>query len=82
MKKSEELSNPNSCLNRAADDEHLFVLRAHDVTAAETIRFWARERMRLSKNQPHDKQIAEAFDLADAIDYKHSRKNHAIPENS
>lgn len=39
--KRDELSNPTSCLNKASDDEPVFVLRAHDPLAADTIRYWA-----------------------------------------
>lgn len=40
MLKKDELSNPNSCLNRAADDEPVFVLRANDPLAPEAIIQW------------------------------------------
>lgn len=39
--KSVELSNPNSCLNRAAPDEPVFVLRANDPCAPRIVRQWA-----------------------------------------
>jgi len=39
--KAENLSNPNSCFSKAADDEPIFVLRAHDKLASEVVRFWA-----------------------------------------
>jgi hypothetical protein len=35
-----EVSDPTSCLNKAADDEPVFVLRAHDRTAAQAVRWW------------------------------------------
>jgi hypothetical protein len=41
MIKCDELSNPKSCINRAADDEPVFVLRAHDPCAPEIVREWA-----------------------------------------
>jgi len=41
--KREELANPNSCLNKAADDEPVFVLRANDPVAAKIVRKWADE---------------------------------------
>ena len=43
MLKRDELSNPNSCLNRAADDEPVFVLRANDENAAPAVAAWARD---------------------------------------
>jgi hypothetical protein len=39
--KRDELTNPNGCLNKAADDEPIFVLRANDVIAANIVRRWA-----------------------------------------
>lgn len=39
--KRDELANPNSCLNKAADDEPIFVLRANDPVAAMIVRQWA-----------------------------------------
>jgi len=41
MIKREEIANPDSCLNRAEDDEPIFVLRAHDKTVPSVIRAWA-----------------------------------------
>lgn len=40
--KSEILSDPNSCLNKAADDEPLFILRAQDVLAPIAVQYWAK----------------------------------------
>jgi hypothetical protein len=39
--KRDEIANPNSCLNKAADDEPIFVLRANDPVAAAIVRIWA-----------------------------------------
>jgi len=41
MKKIDELTDPRSCLNRATDDEPLFVLRANDELAPSVVRQWA-----------------------------------------
>lgn len=41
MVKAKELSHPFSCLNKAAMDEPVFVLRAHDPNAPATLRTWA-----------------------------------------
>jgi hypothetical protein len=61
MKKAEELFSKHSCLNRAGDDEPLFVLRAKDVLAAQTIRLWATMAVGTNHNE---EQIAEARMLA------------------
>ena len=41
MTKAEELRNPHGCLNKAASDEPVFVLRAKDPIAAQVVRLWA-----------------------------------------
>lgn len=46
--KANEMRNPNSCLNRAAGSEPIFVLRANDEIAPGVVRKWA-ERYRESK---------------------------------
>lgn len=67
MRKQEELSNPKSCLNKATENEALFVLLGRDKTTPQTIEFWAIERMRLGLNQWGDPQIMEALTLAREI---------------
>ncbi len=64
MLKIDEANNDDSCFNRAKDDEHIFVLLARDSAAPATVRFWANERIRIGKNQFHDRQIQEAFECA------------------
>jgi hypothetical protein len=39
--KLKEIAEPNSCLNRAADDEPLFVLKSTDPLASSIVRTWA-----------------------------------------
>ena len=43
MRKSQELAFGTSCLNKAADDEPLFVLRANDELAPDAVEKWAFE---------------------------------------
>ena len=64
MEKRQELSRPDSCLNRARPDELIFVLLARDAAAPAAIRAWVEERIRLGKNAVDDQQIAEALVLA------------------
>lgn len=61
MTKREELSNPESCLNKAADDEPIFVLRAKDMLSPLAIEAWAEAAE--DYGVPKDK-IAEARALA------------------
>ena len=68
MRKAEELSNPNSCLNRAKLTEMMFVLLARDITAPATIREWCRLRCLYGKNTAKDEQIQEALACADAME--------------
>jgi len=58
----EVLTNPNSCMSKARDDEMTFVLLARDAAAPFAIRAWCVERIRLGKNSGwDDPQIAEAM---------------------
>lgn len=73
MIKREELTNPNSCMSRAADDEMTFVLLGRDAAAPAAIRTWVMERLRLGKNQVGDAQITEALACAYKIEGDHIR---------
>lgn len=64
MLKRDELTNPNSCLNRSRDDEMLFVLLGRDKAAPVVIRAWVTERLRIGENQVDDPQILEALACA------------------
>jgi hypothetical protein len=67
MRKRYELTDPASCLNRAKDDEMLFVLLGRDPAAPAAIRAWVAERLRLRKNRPDDPQILEAERCAEQM---------------
>lgn len=64
MIKRDEIEHPESCFNKAQDDERVFVMLARDAAAPATIRFWIAERLRLGKNKPDDAQILEAYECA------------------
>jgi hypothetical protein len=74
MIKRDEISSPDSCLNKAADDEPIFVLRANDELSANLVRRWALEYAAQKNRQTGDinpKQMAkinEAYALAHAMD--------------
>ena len=72
MIKSKELTDPNSCLNRAADDEIIFVLLERDVATPHAITEWGKERVLRGKNQPDDAQIMEALECAAVIAKRHN----------
>lgn len=67
MRKSEELSNPNSCMSKAHPREMTFVLLGRDATAPAIIRAWVAERLRIGANKPYDPQIVEALACADTM---------------
>lgn len=64
MLKSEELSNPASCWNKAGEFERLFVLLERDPAAPVAIRAWIEQRIRLGENKRGDRQIVEAEQCA------------------
>lgn len=68
MVKADELSRPDSCLNRAKSFEWVFVLLARDAAAPAAIRAWVEKRIALGKNNPEDEQIQEALRCADLMD--------------
>ncbi len=67
MIKHMELAELNSCLNKAEDDEPIFVLRAKDPVAVATILHWCNLRVENGKNQPGDAKLAEAMRLCNQI---------------
>ncbi len=68
MIKSRELTEPNSCMNKAEDDEIVFVLLARDAAAAYAVRDWAHMRITMGLNTMEDPQIIEAFKCAEKMD--------------
>lgn len=60
--------DPESCLNRAAADEPVFVLRAKDLCAPAIISMWCALRVFAGKNERSDPQVLEALELAAAME--------------
>lgn len=79
MKKREELTDPNSCMNRAKDDEMTFVLLARDAAAPVAIRAWVEERLRLGKNRRLDIQILD-IQIIEALSCAIEMERGASPE--
>lgn len=79
MRKELEISEPTSCFNKAQDEEPIFVLLGRDAAAAATIRFWARTRIAIGKNNKGDAQIVEAMELADAIELYAKARAFEVP---
>jgi hypothetical protein len=64
MLKRLELASPTSCLNRAQDDEPVFVLRAKDPIAAGVVRAWAQHAL----DHHEGAKIDEALALAEQME--------------
>lgn len=61
MRKIQEIENPESCLNRAEDDEPLFVIRAKDKVSASVVRSWAEWASLSGAHEPEKIQEARAI---------------------
>jgi hypothetical protein len=64
MIKRDEIRDPKSCINKARDDEMLFVLLGRDPAASAAIHAWIEERINLGLNLPEDAKIQEAIKAA------------------
>ena len=62
MKKMEEITDPSSCINKAENDEPVFVLRANDPLAAVMVDHWANQAEGTRMHE--DWKIKEAHQLA------------------
>jgi hypothetical protein len=71
MRKRDELTNPDSCLNRAREDEWIFSLLGRDEDTPATVRYWIEKRIARGKNIRGDAQMAEAEALAQAVETEH-----------
>lgn len=68
MLKKQEMAIADSCLNKARDDERIFVILGRDKAAPAAIRAWCDERIRIGKNSVSDAQIQEALYCADKME--------------
>jgi hypothetical protein len=75
MRKLDEIEQPTSCLNKAAEDEPLFVLRAKDPNAPATVEEWARRAEESGAHEPW--KIAEARALAEQMREWRKARMHA-----
>jgi len=72
MIKERELALPTSCLNKAQDDEPIFVLRAKDLLAADVVRIWA---MMAHRSSHEIWKIKEAREVANQMDMWRASRN-------
>jgi len=75
--KAENLIHRESCLNKAQFDEPLFILRAKDPLAAQTVRLWA--AMASTGAHSPDK-VASAVNLAEDMEAWRKAQPTAAPE--
>lgn len=64
MTKLDELSNPDSCLSKAMDNEMTFILLARDASAPAAILAWVADRVAWGRNKLSDPQIVSAMECA------------------
>jgi len=67
--KSENILNPDSCWNKAANDEPVFVLRSTDGAAPDLVRTWAalyKHRTGL-RSPDQSRKYQDALNVADAM---------------
>lgn len=64
MMKSIEVDDAGSCLNKALEWEHVFVLLERDQVAPKVIRYWRTCRIEAGLNAEGDAQMVEAEHLA------------------
>lgn len=77
--KRDEISDPTSCLNRAADDEPVFVLRAKDPLAAKLVEDWAARAVISGTHE--DARIQGAYRFAQSMRaWREQHLLHAKPE--
>jgi len=82
MIKREELTNPDSCMSRARDEEMTFVLLARDAAAPVVIRAWVVERIRIGKNKENDAQVKEALACANRMEAERREREALTEERS
>lgn len=79
MLKHLELSTEHSCLNKAEDNEPLFVLLGRDESSVAAINAWISHRVSSGKNNYSDPKIVEAAMLCEEMmafrEKREARKN-------
>lgn len=70
MLKRYERDNPDSCWNKAGDDEIVFVLLERDPSMFRTLRFWVKDRCDNGLNKYGDPKILDALDTIVTLEEK------------
>jgi len=64
MRKKDEISSADSCMQRAHAMEMTFVLLGRDPAAPVAVRAWVAERIRIGKNRADDPHVVDALEVA------------------
>jgi hypothetical protein len=72
--KAEELANPHSCINKAKQNEPIFVLCGSDSLAPEVIRYWASLLANQSRTEASNAKLNRA--LGDAGEFERYAAEH------
>ncbi len=64
MRKKDEISSADSCMQRAHEMEMTFVLLGRDPAAPVAVRAWVAERIRIGKNRADDPHVVDALEVA------------------
>ena len=73
MRKKDELTIEDSCINKAKDDEMIFVLRGKDPQAPGLILEWCARRVKDGQNKVADGKIQEALQCARIMEIERER---------
>lgn len=74
MLKHEEASDPDSCWNKADDNEEVFVLLGRDIATPMAIMRWIEMRVLYQKNKASDMQIQGAYAITKRLIKKNKEK--------
>lgn len=77
MRKMDELTDPSSCINKAENDEPVFVLRANDPLAAGIVDHWANQAEGTNLHEVY--KINTARELAQEMRRWRTEKKHTPP---
>jgi hypothetical protein len=75
MMKCREIVDPNSCFNKAKQNELIFVFLERDAAAPAAIRAWIAERIKLGLNIPGDKKLVDAEWCAREMELQRTERN-------
>lgn len=67
MTKQQVIYDPNSCWNKAEENERMFILLGRDESTPFAIEAWIDHRLRTGKNRMPDRQIQDAITIMQEI---------------